>query len=174
MAPSLSGTWDTGSRAESCQGAFRGHQRRLAAQQRSQPSRAQSGHSPMALTIPFVRPSRQILLTSKSYRSTFHGLWFLSAIICKCSCLTSQHNPPCTSLALGVGSNALVDHVASLRSGVIHKRSYTEEEANLVLSTLLEIILESNYDKAAQVSCPSPPLPLPHVWCSTDAHGHHM
>ena len=34
---------------------------------------------------------------------------------------------------------------------MIHKRSYTEEEANLVLSTLLEIILESKYDKAAQV-----------------------
>ena len=32
------------------------------------------------------------------------------------------------------------------------KRSYTEEEANLVLSTLLDIILESKYDKAAQVS----------------------
>ena len=40
----------------------------------------------------------------------------------------------------------------SCRSGVIHKRSYTEEEANLVLSTLLEIILKSKYDKAAQVS----------------------
>ena len=36
---------------------------------------------------------------------------------------------------------------------MIHKRSYTEEEANLVLSTVLEIILESKYDKAAQVSC---------------------
>ena len=38
------------------------------------------------------------------------------------------------------------------RSGVINKRSYTEEEANLVLSTLLEIILDSKYDKAAQAS----------------------
>ena len=34
----------------------------------------------------------------------------------------------------------------------MNKRSYTEEEANLVLSTLLAIILESKYDKAAQVS----------------------
>ena len=41
----------------------------------------------------------------------------------------------------------------SCRSGVIHKRSYTEEEANIILSTLLEMILESKYDKAAQVSC---------------------
>ena len=37
----------------------------------------------------------------------------------------------------------------------MNKRSYTEEEANLVLSTLLDIILESKYDKAAQVSHPT-------------------
>ena len=89
-------------------------------------------------------------------------------MICECTSLISQHNPPCTLLALGVGSHALVDHLASLRSGVIHKRSYTEEEANLVLSTLLEIILASKYDKAAQVSCPSRPVSLPHVRCSDD------
>lgn len=33
----------------------------------------------------------------------------------------------------------------------MQKRSFTEEEADLVLSTLLDIILESKYDKAAQV-----------------------
>ena len=37
------------------------------------------------------------------------------------------------------------------RSDVVHKRTFRKEEADLVLSTLLDIILESKYDKAAQV-----------------------
>ena len=41
--------------------------------------------------------------------------------------------------------------IPSYRSDVVHKRSFRKEEADLVLSTLLDIILESKYDKAAQV-----------------------
>ena len=43
--------------------------------------------------------------------------------------------------------------ISSYRSDVIHKRTFRKEEADLVLSTLLDIILESKYDKAAQVCC---------------------
>ncbi len=57
----------------------------------------------------------------------------------------------------------------SCRSGVIHKRSYTEEEANLVLSTVLEIILES-VSTTKQPRCAASMMPC--VTTATCMTGH--
>ena len=104
----------------------------------------------MALTVSFVSPPMQILVDlhveQKAKCSIFHCKWYAPV--------------PCNAF-LGdiITIPAICDLrtynscIPSQRSDIVHKRSFKREEADLVMSTLLDIILESKYDKAALVCC---------------------